>query len=167
MYICQSQSSNLSLLIASWVLMFISFILEMLKHAFHQLYCFPLIAPSEVKVTQSCPALFEPMDYTVHGILQARILEWVACPFSRGSSQTRDQTQVSHIEGRFFTSWATEIHYIKCSDLDVFLNWQCLNKKLLLNIPWGQGEAPRISKLKFLQKYVGLLIPSGVKDTIT
>ena len=42
------------------------------------------------------------MDYTVHGILQARILEWVAFPFSRGSSQTRDQTQVSHIADRFF-----------------------------------------------------------------
>ena len=48
------------------------------------------------------------MDYTVYGILQARILEWVAFPFSRGSSQTRDQTQVSCIAGRFFTSWATK-----------------------------------------------------------
>ena len=42
----------------------------------------------------------------VHGILQARILEWVAVPFSRGSSQPRDQTQVSHIAGGFFTTWA-------------------------------------------------------------
>ena len=47
------------------------------------------------------------MDYTVHGILQARILERVAFPFSRGSSQPRDGTQVSHIAGRLFTSWAT------------------------------------------------------------
>ena len=46
------------------------------------------------------------MDYTVHGILQARIVEWVAFPFSRGSSQPRDWTQVSCIAGRFFTSWA-------------------------------------------------------------
>ena len=46
------------------------------------------------------------MDYTVHGILQARILEWVVFPFSRGTSQPRDQTQVSHIAGGFFTSWA-------------------------------------------------------------
>ena len=45
--------------------------------------------------------------YTVHGLLQARILELVAFPFSRGSSQPRDQTQVSHIAGGFFTSWAT------------------------------------------------------------
>ena len=50
------------------------------------------------------------MDYTVHGILQARILEWVAVPFSRGSSQPSDQTQVSRIAGRFFTSWATRLH---------------------------------------------------------
>ena len=53
----------------------------------------------------SCPTLCVPMDYTVHGILQARILQWVAFPFSRGSSQPRDPTQVSHIANRFFTSW--------------------------------------------------------------
>ena len=50
--------------------------------------------------------LCDPKDYTVHGILQARILEWVAFPFSRGSYQPRDQTQVSHIAGEFFTNWA-------------------------------------------------------------
>ena len=44
----------------------------------------------KVKVTQPCLTLCDPMDYTVHGILQARILEWVAFPFSRGSSQPRD-----------------------------------------------------------------------------
>ena len=48
-----------------------------------------------------------PMDYTVHKSLQARILEWIAIPFSRGSSQPGDWTQVSHIVGQFFTSWAT------------------------------------------------------------
>ena len=58
---------------------------------------------SEVKVAQSCPTLCDPMDYTVHGILQARILEWVAFPFSRWSFQPRDGTQVSRIAGRFFT----------------------------------------------------------------
>ena len=51
--------------------------------------------------------LFDSMNYTVHGILQARILEWVAFPFSTGSSQPRDETQVSHIAGGFFSSWAT------------------------------------------------------------
>ena len=47
------------------------------------------------------------MDCIVHGILQARILEWVAFPFFKESSQHGDQTQVSHIAGIFFTSWAT------------------------------------------------------------
>ena len=61
----------------------------------------------KVKVAQSCPTFSDPMDYTVHGILQARILKWVAFSFSRGSSQPRDQTQVSCIVGGFFTSWAT------------------------------------------------------------
>ena len=61
----------------------------------------------KMKVAWSCPTLCNPMDYTVHGILQARILEWVTFSFSRGSSQPRDRTQVSHIAGRFFTSWAT------------------------------------------------------------
>ena len=60
-----------------------------------------------VKVAQSCLTLCNSMDYTVHGILLARILEWVAFPFSRGSFQPRDQTQVSCIAGVFFISWAT------------------------------------------------------------
>ena len=51
-----------------------------------------------------CSGLEKSMDYRVHGILQARVLEWVAFPFFRGSSQPRDQTQVSHIAGGFFTS---------------------------------------------------------------
>ena len=58
----------------------------------------------KVKVAQSCPTLCDPMDYTVHGILQARVLEWVAAPFSRGSSRPRDGTQVSCIAGGFFTN---------------------------------------------------------------
>ena len=47
------------------------------------------------------------MDYTVHEILQARILKWVAVPFSRESSQPRDQTQVSRNAGGFYNSWAS------------------------------------------------------------
>ena len=47
-------------------------------------------ASMKVKVAQLCPTFCDPMDYTVHGILQARVLEWVAFPFSRGSSQTRN-----------------------------------------------------------------------------
>ena len=60
-----------------------------------------------MKVAQSLLTLCDPTNYTVHGILQARILEWVAVPFLRGSSQPRGWTQVSLIAGRFLTSWAT------------------------------------------------------------
>ena len=60
-----------------------------------------------MKVAQSSPTLCKPKGDTVHGILQARILEWVAFPFCRGSSQPRFRTQLSHIAGRLFTSWAT------------------------------------------------------------
>ena len=64
------------------------------------------------KVTQSCPTLCDIMDCSlpcssVHGIFQARVLEWVAISFSRGSSQPRDQTWVSCIVVRCFTTWAT------------------------------------------------------------
>ena len=57
----------------------------------------------KLKVTQLSPTLCDPVDYTVHGIVQDRILEWVTFPFSRGSSQPRDRTQVSCIAGRSFT----------------------------------------------------------------
>ena len=67
---------------------------------------------SESEIAQPCPTLCHPVDCSppgssVHGILQARILEWVAISFSRGSSQPRDQTQVSCIAGRHFNLWAT------------------------------------------------------------
>ena len=61
-------------------------------------------AAAAAKSFQSCPTLCDPMDYTVPGILQARILQWVAFPFSRGSSQSRDPTEVSFIAGGFFTN---------------------------------------------------------------
>ena len=62
----------------------------------------------DIEVPQSCPILWDPMDYSlpgssVHGIFQARVLEWVAISFCRRSSQTRDRTQVSCIVGRCFT----------------------------------------------------------------
>ena len=67
---------------------------------------------SESAVAQSCPTLCDPVDCSppgssVHGILQARILEWVAISYSRGSSQPRDWTQVSCIAGRRFNLWGT------------------------------------------------------------
>ena len=73
---------------------------------------FEAVKSLSMKVAQTCLTLCDPMDYSplgcsVPGILQARILEWVAIPFSRRSSQPRDKTQVSCIAGRFFTVWAT------------------------------------------------------------
>ena len=67
---------------------------------------------SESEVAQSCLTLCDPVDSSppyssVHGILQAKILEWVAISFSRGSSWPRDRTQVSRIAGRCFNLWAT------------------------------------------------------------
>ena len=64
------------------------------------------------EVAQSCSTLCDPMDCSlsdssVHGIFQARVLEWIAISFSRGSSRPRNQTRVSHIAGRRFTIWAT------------------------------------------------------------
>ena len=95
-------------------------------------------------VTQSCPTLYDPMDCSlpgssVHGILQARILERVAMPSSRGSSQPQDRTQVSHIAGRFFNVWATReahekhvyvyIHTYMC--MYAYIHTHTLNTSLL------------------------------------
>ena len=75
---------------------------------------FPTFSLLKVKVlvAQLCLTLCDPMNCSllgssVYGILQARILEWVGVPFSRGSSQTGEWTQVSHTADRFFTIWAT------------------------------------------------------------
>ena len=77
----------------------------------HRLFV-PLKKESESEVVQSYLTLCDPMDCSlsgssIHGIFQARILEWVAISFSRGSSQPRDQTWVSCIVGRCFTVWVT------------------------------------------------------------
>ena len=72
---------------------------------------------SESEVAQSCPVLCDTMNCSlwgssVHAIFQARVLEWVAFPFSRGSSWPRDQTRVSCITDRRFTLWATGKFFI-------------------------------------------------------
>ena len=91
------------------------------RHAFLIQVC---ESEGEVEIAQSCPTLCDPMDYTIHGILEARILEWVAIPFYRRSSQPRDWTQVSHIAGRFFTSWAArEAQYKYIEFRKVYLLW--------------------------------------------
>ena len=95
---------------------------------------------SSVKVAQLCPTLCDPMDCSlpgssVHGIIQARILEWVAIPFSRGSSWPRNRTQVSHIAGRFYMVWATR-------------EAQSCNKPFLLCTCWdAQHGFPMICRL--------------------
>ena len=66
-------------------------------------------------------------------ILQSRILEWVGFPFSRGSSQPRDQTQVSHVAGRFFTSWATREAQESWSGYPISSSW------IFLIQEWNQG----------------------------
>ena len=77
-------------------------------------------------LTQSCLTLCNSLDCSppgssVHGILQAGILEWVAISFSRGSSQPRDRTRVSCIAGRFFTNWATLMRILlSCSSHSAF-----------------------------------------------
>ena len=71
-----------------------------------------IIRWSESEVAQLCPTLCNPVDcslpgFSIHGIFQARILEWVAVSFSRGYSWPRGWTQVSCIVGRRFTLWVT------------------------------------------------------------
>ena len=105
----------------------------------------------KVKVAQSCPSLCDPMDYTVCGILQARSLEWVALPFSRGSSQPRDWIQVSRIAGGFLTSWATREAQEYCHEALAIPPWTasvlsfllhsycpCLSRKPC----WGYWSSP-------------------------
>ena len=82
--------------------------------------------------------LCDPMEYTVHGILQARILESVAFPFSRGSSQPRDRTRVFCVAGGFFTNWATreeesQIIFLRMWD-NGELNYKDPIIKIFLNI---------------------------------
>ena len=93
---------------------------------------------SESEVAQSCPTLCDPVDCSlpgssVHGFFQARVLEWGAVSFSRGSSHPRDWTQVSCIAGRCFNLWATrEVNKI---EVDVFLELSCF-----LNDPMDVGN---------------------------
>ena len=88
---------------------------------------------SESEVAQSCPTLWDPMNcslpgLSVHGIFQARVLEWVAISFSRGSSWPKDWIWVSHTVGRCFALWATrecQHQRIARKDKKSFLREQC------------------------------------------
>ena len=110
-------------------------------------------------VVKSCPTLWDSMDYSppgssVHGLLQARILEWVAIPFSRGFSRPRDQTRISWdscTAGRFFTIWT---RYVKCCRVKQGLPWWLRGQSVCLQcrrptfdpwvgkIPWRRKWQP-------------------------
>ena len=110
----------------------------------------------KVKVTQSCLTLCEPMDcsrpgFSVHGILQASIMEWVDIPFCRGSSPPRDWTCVFCIAGRFFTIWATResqiaavhIKGVKSFALSAWMSLQTIHFLVLEKSPLsGPGRGP-------------------------
>ena len=90
------------------------------KNCLHLLLC--LVA------VESCdPMDCSPPGSSVHGILQAGILQWVAMPSSRGSSRPRDRTQVSHIAGGFFTVWATRKALPPLGNIGKILKWETVN----------------------------------------
>ena len=106
-----------------------------------------------VLVPPSCPTLCDPMDCSlpvssVHGILQARILEWVAILFSRVSSQPRDRPRVSWIEGRFFTSEPLGKPRTATQKGDSSLASRAFNPSLCLC--WALGHSPSRKELKEL-----------------
>ena len=105
-----------------------------------------------VKFAQLCLTLYDPMDYTVHGILQARILEWVAVPFSRGSSQPRDQTpgllhckwiiyQLNHKGSSRILEWVVYPISSRSSWPRNRTGVSCIKGRFFTN--WAIREAPR------------------------
>ena len=109
-------------------------------------------------ITQSCLTLWS-LDYSlpsssVHGILQARILEWVAIPFSRGPFQPTDQTLVSRITGRFFTIWATRKFVIIFSSY--YLLYGAFQLLLVVqNPPANAGDARDAGSIPGLGRFPG------------
>ena len=129
-----------------------------------------LIKSSQLNENEShsvVATLCDPRDYTVHGILQARILKRVAFPFSRGSSQPRDRTQVPHVAGGIFTSWATMCVIIKVllvSQLAPPALWgeslTVTAESTLCLSPWSRGVAPGRSSFttgKYLSLWLSVL----------
>ena len=112
----------------------------------------------KVKVAQSCPAPCNPMDYTVHGILQARILEWVAIPCSRGSSQPRDSTwQVDFLpaepQGKSKNTGMGSLSLLQQIFLTQESNWvSCIADRFFTN--WDMWEASCIQLYAILRAAV-------------
>ena len=128
----------------------------------------------KVLVTQSCLTLWD-MDCSspgnsVHGILQARTLEWIASPFSRGSSRPRVKTQVSRIAGRFFAVWATrEAQYRYMNVHKYLLEWQSqyLNPEPMFLITVVFQQSPGfIDTELFLYERLPLTITSNVAENV-
>ena len=119
----------------------------------------------KMKISQSCLTLCDPVGYRIHGILQARILEWVASPSCRVSFQPRDRTQVSHIAGRFFTSWAArEAPYTEIFTLIILCAHVCA--QLIIRVPsfvtpWTVSfQVPLSNGFSQQEYWSGLLFPS-------
>ena len=112
---------------------------------------------NKVKVldAQLCLTLCDPMDCSpagssVHGIFQARILEWVVISFFRGSSWARNWTQVSHVVGRFFTAWATrEAHKVRWKQ--VYLERYAFHRQKAV---WESESSSEIWDVSFLCVHV-------------
>ena len=124
------------------------------------------LPPPKWSESESCRVMSNslgPHGYTVHGILQARILEWVAVPFSKGSCQPRDRTLVSCIAGVFFTSWTTKgahllprahqnYNYLQSNIGKIwklaekmFYNWKHkVTKKHIRGVETGYGREPHL-----------------------
>ena len=102
-----------------------------------------------VLVSQSCPTLCDLVYWSlpgssVYGILQATVLEWVVTPFSRGSFQPRDWTQVSHITGTLFTTWVINTNLSKLTDPFVWNLWSVLKSLQYMSLQILQSSV-RIS----------------------
>ena len=116
----------------------------------------------KVLVPQSCPTLYDPMDCSppgssVQGILQARILEWIAIPFSRGSSQPRDWTEVSCISGRFLYHLS---HQGSSKRVGTFTNMETRSNKAIV-------RARKCNQVQFTDRWLLIwVIPhiSGSKE---
>ena len=113
---CSYVDLHLFMLVGAWYLYFITTIeikvywmntwVNIIKADDHQIECYVYLV-AQSGLTLCNPIDCSPPGSSVHGIPQTRILEWVAIPFSRGSSWPRNQIQVSYIAGRSFTIWAT------------------------------------------------------------
>ena len=126
-----------------------------LPHCRQMLYWLSYKGSFEVKVAQKCPTLCNPMDC---GIFQARKLEWAAFPFSSGSSQPRDRTQVSCIVGTFFTSWVMR-EAPKCGDVGDWTRGLIHAKHVLYHwatspIPYMPGPKQSILHSLFLFTFI-------------